>query len=619
MNMRRPASAAAASFFLVLFSMTSHAHSWTDLLSPAIPTHAVNAGTVCAGVEATGRIATLAWPGAGAPGHVPVTATRSALIAGASWALARGEQTAFFTEAPVSATEALEAPEAPCLTLRLTCDSLQATATLTCAVSPTLPVLATRIRITGAGDADRLVWIQTLSPRPADSPPFPYYGTPPPAMPGFASFFDSRRGHLYQFRPAQAGTDDWDHALRLLSGNALPSEWSSFPDGTWCATAFSAQDSSCAFRTDAPDDRTEQAALGNASAVVTMDTGRVLPPGPMDSYLGFGKNRAEADAALDQAVRDGFDALCAAMKQDYATRLEPVLPVIAAAPQSRQRLERDLQAMFGAIDTRTGVLLGAPSASPALPATWPELAAWSALACHLAGLTELSQRQLSLFRAALPGSSGKEAGPPVFPALLRADGTSATPDCIHNPADTAWLVLGAVQILRHTPPDAATAAASAFQVELIAPVLRYLRRWSNPVTGGPSPGFDPARMRDTASVSNELLYYLALAGAVETANTSKTLPEPMWLSWRRDLDALLRFRLVNEKEGWALSPWLAAWAAMTMDPRDPLREAPVRTAQGTRPLSQCTIPTIAPETTMPTPNTLAAAADIVAILGAGAP
>ena len=204
--------------------------------------------------------------------------------------------------------------------------------------------------------------------------------------------------------------------------------------------------------------------------------------------------------------------------------------------------------------------------------------------------------------------------PAALPELLRTDATPALPSFLRNPANASWIVLAVVQLLRHSPPDLLSANAPAYYTELVLPSMRHLRRWSSPTTGGPSPGFDPLLLRDLSSVSNELLYYLAVEGALEAAATAKRTPEPVWQTWQRELDALLRFRIVNDAAGWDLSPTLAAWAAMTLAPADPLRKASVRTPSGVIPLADCAIPNQPPDPTLAIPNALDSAIDLVAQL-----
>jgi hypothetical protein len=222
---------------------------------------------------------------------------------------------------------------------------------------------------------------------------------------------------------------------------------------------------------------------------------------------------------------------------------------------------------------------------------------------------------LYFFRPPLPAKNAPTQSPNGFAELVWSDGTPALPTFVRNPANAAWVVLAAVQLLRHTPPDSAPAAAASYFADLIVPTMQSLRRWSRPTTGGPPPGFDPVLLRDASSVSNELLYYLAVEGAFEMATAAKSPPEKAWQSWQRELDALLRFRIVNEADGWELSPTLAAWAARTLAPTNPLRDAKVRMPSGTIPLGDCLPPTLPGDPASTTANAFDSVVDLVALLG----
>ena len=608
---RRPI---VALLFLTLAGTRAPALSWSDTLVSPPSLHAVAAGMVASSLDPHGQIVNLAWPGSGGtsqtPSPLPVPAKHNA----GEWGVSLGNEVVWLSDGAWTTNAALpRSPREPGLTLTFTAPSLKTAATLSIAVSPMLPVLCARLQVEGDLAPDGFIWYQKFRPFPPDSPVLPFYGVHRMDTPGFATFFDSNKGRLYQFRPTQSGRADWDHALRLLSSGGTASEWSSFPDGAWCATSLSGTGLSCEFETSHPTDKGAQAAIGPAAALLKVKSEGLPRAGTATLFVAFGPNRTQVDAALDQAMQQGFDTIHSAMQQDYTSRLAPADRLLSPSSPFRTRFEQDLHALCSAIDSATGIVLGIPFGDPGLPTTWPELAAWTSLAFHLTGLSDLSQRQLALFHDILPAAGGHTATPAILPALVRADGKPATPSFIHNPADAAWLVLAAVQQVRHLPPEAAGPAAAAFHTQLVTPVLRHLRRWANPATGGPPPGFDPVRLRDAGGVGNELLYYLGVAGALEIAGLAKAIPDPSWQTWRRDLEALLRFRMVNEREGWQLSPYLAAWAAMSLDERDPLCEAPVRTADGMVRLSQCPIPTLSGQPSNTTPNALAAAADLIAI------
>jgi len=368
----------------------------------------------------------------------------------------------------------------------------------------------------------------------------------------------------------------------------------------------------CEFRGGNGGARTAQAAIGQASALVSMS------PEPhsrrAEAFIAVGKNRAEADRLLDLALQTGFDGLQAEVQKEYTDLLAPAMPHVGNDPASRTRALHDLKALFAALDPASGTVVGAPVHRPPVSAVWPELAAWASLAWQLSGYPEQAKRQMHFYRAPLGAAEDNSKAPAVLPGLLRTDGTAALPTFVHDPSSTSWVVLAVVQLLRHSPPTAASADALAYYEELILPAMHYLRRWAFPANGEPSPGFDPALFRDNSSVSNELECYLAVEGALEVAALAKRQPEPTWQTWQRELDTTLRFRMVNESDGWDLSPTLTAWAAMTLPPENPLRKAAVRTPSGKAILGECTLPgqLASPETAGL--DTLESAVDLVALL-----
>ncbi len=542
--------------------------------------------------------------------------TGNPVPSGCQWGLPHGQEVAWIGGTSWKTVNAGPlSPESAALEVVSSAEDLKTTATQTFITSPKLNVMAVRLRLDAPEPVGTLKWFQQFSPIPPDRAPLALPFPLPSASRGFASFFDAQRARLYQFRPAHPGRQDWDRARRLQQNHATPAEWSSFSDGAWCATAFSTRELNCAFLDNDNHAQEESSALAQSGAIVTATFPPTSPSVSMEVFFAFAVNRADADRALDTALQRGFDYLQAEAQADYAVLLSKTTPHIGGDSASRGAILRDLRALFAALDPNSGTIVAAPAQDPPLTATWPELGAWTALAWQLSGYPEQAGQQLDFYRTILAANESPANPSAVLPELLRADGSPALPSFVRNPASAAWIVLAATQLLRHSPANAAPELASHYYEALVVPTMQYLRRWSSPATGGPSPGFDPLLLRDTSSVSNELQYYLATEGAFEIAALAKAAPGPDWQAWQRQLDALLRFRIVNEPKGWLISPTLAAWAAMTLSPTNPLCRASVRTQSGVVALGECAIPSLPPDKPLTAgPDAFDSAIDLVAIL-----
>ena len=601
---------------LLVPTHAAFAHPWIDVFGPSRPLYTLGFGGIVAGVDSTGRVGTLLWPHSGAFNQIAPADPANATPSGCQWGIAGGGKADWLSGAAWKTEKAgPPSPESAILEFVSSCAALKATATQTLLVSPKNGLMAARIQIDASEPLGAISWFQQFAPVPFDRLPLALPVALPQASCGFASFFDSQRARLYQFRPAHPGRQDWDHARSLQESHATPAEWSSFQDGAWCATAFSTREITCQFGDGEKRPHAESAALGQVGVTVTVLPASGRSPNRAEVFIAFGRNRTEADKALDTALKQGFDALQSETQAEYAALLSPASPRLSDNADKQDRALRDLRVLFAALDSKSGTVVAAPAAQPPLCATWPELSAWTALAWHLSGFTDQAARQLQFFYAPLLAKDSRTGTTPALPELLRTDTASALPSFVHNPASTAWIVLAVVQLARLSPPDSVPANALSNYNELVLPAMQYLRRWSTPSTGGPPPGFDPLPFRDVSSVSNELLYYLGVQGSFDMATITKQPPHPDWQSWQRELEALLRFRMVNEPDGWDLSPTLSAWAAMTLSPADPLRKAAVRTPSGLVALGDCPIPTLPPATTtiLATPDTFDSALDLVAL------
>ncbi len=594
---------------------TASASPWVDAFGPSRPLYGLGFGGVVVGVDATGRVDTLLWPHAGANNQLAPPPKDSALPSGCEWGVDGGQDIHWLSQ-PSWRTEKSgpPTPESASLEILSTSAELKTTVTQTFITSPKNSLLAVRIALNTPTPVRAISWFQQFAPVPEDRLPLALPIALPQAACGFATFYDAQRARLYQFRPAHVGSQDWDHARRLKKECATPAEWSSFSEGAWCATAFSTPEIRCELRTGENRAMTRKSAVGPAAAVVSINPGQAPNPNRAEVFIAFAKSRDEADQSLDNAIQLGFDALQTQTQTEYAALLSPALPLLGDATDTHARALRDLRSLFTALNPDSGTVVAAPAHQPSLCAVSPELAAWTSLAWQLAGYPDRAMRQLQFFRAPLLATEDAAKTPATLPELLHTDGTPALPSFVRNPASAAWTVLAAVQLTRHSSPEKASADAAFYYNDLVLPVMHYLRRWSLPANGGPPPGFDPVLFRDINSVSGELEYYMAVEGALELASLAKRPPEPSWQSWQRELEALLRFRIVNDASGWDLAPTLAAWASMTLAPDNPLRKATLRTSSGIVALGESVIPALPLDNSHLAPDTLDCAVDLVALL-----
>jgi len=553
-----------AFFLLLLPAAAADYEPWTELFGSAAATGVVGNGGLTAGLDDAGRIVSCRWPSPSYSDQLTVTPDRRA--SGAHWALRIGETTYWPAAGDwdVSQTYSGSPPVVLQTRFRHTRPEIEAVQTLF--VHPGFDVLVCRIEVVAAPAKPAVYWFQNFTPCTRVLPEAPVADWALDSLNDFAAFADWDRERVYQFRPERPSAADWSRVRNLNS--AGPETGSNFAPGVWIATASEQRVRAMHCGIDghvtAAVPQIEQGRLeGRRNAVGPCHSALELEPAATNDgyeatlYIAFGRTRSAADAQLAPARTAGYQALLDRVQQHWNAWLAPSGLAVAENPEAA-RLQRALLTMGSATDRGTGVVVRAPVTQPPLAYVAAKPAAFIAAALARAGYPEAAARQTRFLAGLL-----REKDVPGMPegsltAAAYSNGVEAAPHLVLDVAAPAWLLSAAERHGASRDPGAEAAYLRGLWPRLAA-AADFLAGWKYGRSRRPLPSFSLPAMRDRAGDGLTFTVFMGLNAAIRIASTLDEEPPDQWTSRARELEALIKTRLVRPREPWRLDSVLAYW------------------------------------------------------------
>jgi len=401
-------------------------------------------------------------------------------------------------------------------------------------------VLVSRVTLHGFDAPPELVWQADFSPCPRLAPEIAGVG----GLPGrdFAAFVED--GRVFSFRPLQPGRKEFTAAAN--------GEWETFKEakGVWVVCA-SGQPviASCL-----PGNGKK--AFGDCRSQL-----RRLPPNSGGGsaatvYAAFGPTRSEAEEALDAAMAAGADVLLARISYHWGKFTETAVPGDGG---TSDRLA-DLATVGLAMDKQTGAFTRNPAGNPGEALCYTRDCAWASLALDLAAQQDTASDLLK-FIAALVRTEQRRGKPlGSLPLAVYGDGTEALPHLALD-ADAPAYALGGMWRHSTAIEDAARRKEFIKAVWDSAVLMaNFLAGWTDSRNREPLYSFDTAIWRNRQGDDRLLTTYMGIDAALRLANAAGVPEPPEWARRKVELDALIRFQLVDrESKTWRSPDILPYW------------------------------------------------------------
>lgn len=419
--------------------------------------------------------------------------------------------------------------------------------------------------IVESGTVAEILWLQDGDPALDRAPEWPDHRLLQAGARDFAAHVRADGKHAVQFRPAGVTGQDREHLRHLAASPPVDAKWDVFPEGAACALSVT-PDGQTVFSCVDARGNTGPAAFGDTRLLLSRVPSPDAAPQMLELHCVLANSPRLAAEALDSLFPEE------GLPREMRMAVEP--PPKSLTREQYQQLWPDIAMMRAtAAPNSVGVFL--PVSSPPLAVASPELQAWLDWAAALLNPENADPPGMPVFLKRLSTADTPNMPRWSLAPLLDTGGDAAAPEMVWSPAPTAWALMGTARRSRCLPGEL-RAKELAPLWDQAARAMDCLRRWTDPLTGAPRPGFDPQRMACAASVADILLAGAACDAALSIAEDLHIAPPAEWREWRRELDAQVRFHLVKTPaEPWPLSPSAALWLALTLPPKDPVLEAPV--------------------------------------------
>lgn len=445
-------------------------------------------------------------------------------------------------------------------------------ADVTAFVHSTLNVAALRVQTADDTSASAVLWRSDFSPCPRVMPGVPGSERIFPARADLLAFHEN--GTVYHVRISEVSSATWESAEEFAAGGQEPN-WFRKGSGVWIAysTADGIARALCA--ADA-----ESTALLNGSRAV--GACKSIAELPLDSsraatlFIAAGETKPEAEAALKTAIDTGFDALLAETEAAWEARLAEATNPPIAEDAVKNLYRRALRQVLLTADPKSGAVARAATAQPPLSIDVPRLGAWSTLALDLANMRNEAERH-ALFYAQQARTSGAEGVPAgSVPAALFGDGTPAVPDAVLDLHAAAWTLWS---LWQHDAfvPDVERDEYRKNALSSAERIAEYVSGQVRMAHNTPVFSFNPAVLRDTADVET---LGVALAGLRSAASLVRAAgsDNPHWYERVRELEDILRFRVLDATGNFLIDDPLVLWPAELVAAGDPRWNAAVEAA-----------------------------------------
>jgi len=541
---------------LVAFAAAVEGATFDEVFGSAGVTAVSGNGGLTVGVDASGRVVSCQWPGPGRFDQVTCLTASDRdvppLWHGLHWGVSMRGETRWLSEGGSSLEQRRMAQGVPVIITAKSIGEDGVLARQTLFVHPHLDVLVTRLEVEGPEPTSALHFFANFTPCTRLIPELPLADWALDAFNDFAVFADADAGIVTHFRPAAPSRRDWERARELAARDAGPDAWQGFRDGTWIAYAAANPPSAVILgdETALGDDaglKFPENDVGRGGATGQCYSAVTLTPEPLGAgwcatvFVAFGPNAAETRRLLADARRQGYNTLRDQTAASWSARLARTRAAESLSTDRAAALHDALATLLMAADRTHGAIVRAPVTQPPLALDWPRHGAWINLALDTAGFPETVERHLWFLAGTIRRTPAP--GRPIgsLPAACYGDGTEAAPRAVLDADAAAWF---AASVWRHgmlVGPAERTAFFESLWPDVTL-CADFLARWSRGPFGEPPPTFDPAILRDRASLESLLAFYLGIESAAHmAADIDAPLPAP-WEQQQRQLQSAIQLR-----------------------------------------------------------------------------
>lgn len=605
--------------------------AWEDLCGPADVAYVTGNGGLTVGFNPGGRITSCRWPSPGYSDQILYRAVSRALPA---WGVAPWQGAMFAVRAASSvywlngATPRLSQEYAPgAAPIIQTAGALYDNGPAfvqRAFVHPQDDLLVIRFELRGVTTPPHFYWFQNFNPCTRRIPEWPVADWLLDELNDFAAFCTPDNATLYHFRPAGPGAQDWQKAEDFAAQYAAPAAWETFEKGVWIGAASPNRvtGAQCGLdgAPDAPWAAIEAGVLrGPRAAVGQCQSAFELEPEPIPEspgayaatvYVAFGETRAGVDALLGRARQEGEAALMAETQSYWREWFRKT--GLTAESERMETLRVPLLTLAVSTDRTSGAVVRAAVTQPPLAVTSAQQAALVVLAFDRAGLPEQAEKLVRFYAKAIRPQSRPSMPAGSLPLALFADGSPASPHFVLAVDASAWWVSMAWRHAGFLEPS----ARSGFLQSLWNDVVRaadFLGDWTVPGTGEPLPSFHLDRLRDVRSTDLLLKMFMGFECALHIAHELELPIDEEWQARRRELDALLRFRIRDQQTPWPMDEVFPAWLKNIVGESHPVWTARVICGGRIDAMQAFAFPDAEPSNAPPFPDTYRAALKIIAL------
>lgn len=513
-------------------------------------------GGITAGLDQSGALSVLRWPGPGGPDQLRQALSKgdsssTTSIGGGRWGMQVNGRW-FWLGDPVARTrQGCTAPGSA--VVETTVDWVEARLSVRqrAGVLPGSDVFVSAIEIGGAASAPRVVWIADFAPATRQIAEIPASDKVLDALNGFAAFADREAGRLWSFRPKKPGRDEWARARSLVEDHAGPGAWSAFADGAWIGVAAGARVSNLAAASSSRE------LLGAIEGGATMPAAVVGPSSvaiePTVEIVGSGY-RAWIALAIGPDIETGSKSLDETAGQ--AATFFDAVPGPAAPPAAiasfdtggRARAMQHWATLLTLRDPKSGFTVRGLSVEPPLARDWPRVGALVAWAFFEAGEHEAAEKSIEAYLGLVRTDDRPRKPFGSMPESVYTNGELASPHFVvddRGPARTLWV---ADRIVRARGSEARSAWVQRYW-NAIEAAAEFLSTWADSRRGAPLYSDDPVGLGDAETQDRLFAAYAGMSAAIRLAEyAGRDVPES-WRVRRGQLQALTEW-ILKEPGKW---------------------------------------------------------------------
>lgn len=504
------------------------------------PIIAIGNGRLTAGFNASGALVSCRWP---SPGNLEQLNSPHGMGAGnALWAIQTENELIWQDDVRWRVDGMEVADRGFRLNAEYSADNIHVRQEA--AIHPDQDTLAITLHIEGLDAAPQVAWYADFSPQIRLLPAAPLFqGVVDPAR-DFAAYGEGAA--LVQFRPFEAGAQQYDKARELATDAADADEWATLGNGVWIALGSTNEVTHAICGAAGGPQSSRQVVTqphGNPPYAAVGDCDTTLLAQSVPAEEGYECTFLVSFAESHDEAKRLFSSASEQRAEDW--------PITGAAEPVDGGQAALLSSIRIATDAHSGAIVRAPLGSSLRGLVLPRDCTWFVRALDQSRQYEVANQYLAFLLSTVRSSDkpGQPAG--TLPAALWADGTPALPEFLVDVEGAAWLLWALWQHHMALPEDMRDADA-AFLLQnwdTVSLAGDFLAGWKDYETGMPLPSFDFRLLRDSASYDSALALRMGLAGAASLAETLGK--DTGWWQQRLDeLDLLLVRDLFGGDEAW---------------------------------------------------------------------